>query len=126
MNRPRVLLADDHRLVAEGLRSLLAEEFELVGVVEDGRAMVAAAKDLRPDVIVTDISMPHLNGAQVISHLRKQGEFAKVPILAITAYGHYAASQSIRAGADRTMIKPLEANLLISSINEMLGQSKAA
>src|SRR5262245_31423006 len=65
--RPRVLLADDHRLVAEGLKRLLAEEFELVGVVEDGRAMVAAAKNLRPDVIVADIAMPHLNGIDAVA-----------------------------------------------------------
>ena len=58
MKRPRVLLADDHRLVAEGLKSLLEEEFELLGVVEDGRDLVESAKRLRPDVIVADISMP--------------------------------------------------------------------
>ena len=58
MNRLRVLLADDHRIVAEGLRRLLEAEFELVGVVEDGRAMLAAAKKLNPDVIISDITMP--------------------------------------------------------------------
>jgi DNA-binding NarL/FixJ family response regulator len=62
MSRPRVLLADDHRIVTEGLKSLLDEEFDVVGVVEDGFAMVAAALRLMPDVIVADISMPRLNG----------------------------------------------------------------
>ncbi len=61
MSRVRVLLADDHRIVAEGLKSLLVAEFDLIGVVEDGRAMVEAAKGLKPDVIVADIMMPHLN-----------------------------------------------------------------
>ena len=58
VSRVRVLLADDHRMLAEGLKSLLAVEFDLVGVVEDGRAMVEAAKTLKPDVIVADITMP--------------------------------------------------------------------
>src|SRR5262245_29960329 len=61
MSRPRVLLADDHRMVAEGLKSLLADDFDLVGVVENGHALVAAARKLRPDVIVADITMPQLN-----------------------------------------------------------------
>jgi DNA-binding NarL/FixJ family response regulator len=61
LNRPRVLLADDHRMVSEGLKGLLTDKFELVGVVEDGRALVTAAKKLRPDVIVADITMPHLS-----------------------------------------------------------------
>ncbi len=60
--RPRVLLADDHRIVAEGLKSLLSPAYELLDVVEDGRALIAAVKKLRPDVIVADITMPHLNG----------------------------------------------------------------
>src|SRR5580700_1381371 len=58
----RVLLADDHAVVAEGLESLLKKSFDLVGVVHDGHALVDAAEKLRPDVIVTDISMPGLNG----------------------------------------------------------------
>lgn len=67
MSRPRVLLADDHRMVAEGVKSLLEEEFELVAVVEDGRELVETARRLRPDVIVADITMPHLNpGVRVV------------------------------------------------------------
>ncbi|MCK5504746.1 MAG: response regulator, partial [Thermodesulfovibrionia bacterium] len=58
MNRPRVLLADDHKIVLEGLKNLLEPEFELVGAVEDGRALLDAASNLHPEVIVTDISMP--------------------------------------------------------------------
>ena len=62
MNRARVLLADDHAIVAEGLASLLQDEFELVGTVSDGRALVEAADAIRPDVIVTDVGMPCLDG----------------------------------------------------------------
>src|SRR5438105_2419155 len=71
VSRPRVLLADDHRVVSEGLKRLLADDFELVGMVEDGRALVAAAKKLQPDVIVADIAMPHLNGIEAMAWLKK-------------------------------------------------------
>src|SRR5262249_32370738 len=80
-NRPRVLLADDHRMVAEGLKGVLADEFEVVGVVEDGRAMVAAANKLQPDVIVADISMPHLNGIDALPRLKKDNPDIKVVFL---------------------------------------------
>jgi DNA-binding NarL/FixJ family response regulator len=69
--KPRILLADDHRMVAEGLKSLLEEEFELAGIVEDGRAMVKAARELRPDVIVADISMPLLNGIDALAQIKQ-------------------------------------------------------
>jgi DNA-binding NarL/FixJ family response regulator len=58
MTLPRVLLADDHTIVADGLRSLLNQHFDLVGTVRDGEALVEAARRLRPDIIVSDISMP--------------------------------------------------------------------
>jgi DNA-binding NarL/FixJ family response regulator len=62
MKKPRVLLADDHKMFLSGLRSLLDADFEIVGAVEDGRALVATAETLQPDVLVVDISMPLLNG----------------------------------------------------------------
>ena len=68
MPKTTVLLADDHTVVAAGLEALLKDSFELVGVVHDGRALLEAAEDLRPDVIVTDISMPLLNGLDAIRH----------------------------------------------------------
>lgn len=96
--KPRVLLADDHRMVAEGLKSLLTEEFELVGIVEDGRAMVKAARDLKPDVIVADISMPHLNGIEALVQLRQIDPKVRVVFLTMhrdTAY----ARRALQAGA---------------------------
>src|SRR5437763_5991331 len=72
VSRPRVLLADDHRVVSEGLRVILEADFEIVGVVEEGRALVGAAKKLQPDVIVADISMPHLNGIEAMIQVRRE------------------------------------------------------
>jgi DNA-binding NarL/FixJ family response regulator len=73
VTRVRVLLADDHRIVADGLKRLLEPEFELLSVVEDGRALLAAAKALKPDVIVSDISMPELNGVEALEEEEESG-----------------------------------------------------
>ena len=100
MKRPRVLLADDHKIIVEGLRTLLQSEFELVGTVEDGRAMVAAAKELKPDVIVADISMPLLNGIEAARQLKKANVEAKIIFLTMHPDVTYATrarpSKSLR------------------------------
>ena len=71
MNRPRVLLADDHTLLLQGITKLLESEVELVGTVEDGNALLAAAEKLKPDVILLDISMPLLNGMGAARQVKK-------------------------------------------------------
>ena len=81
MNKPRVLLADDHPILADGLRTLLEPEFEVVDVVGDGRELVAAAKKHRPDVIVADVTMPSLNGIEAAIQLRDAGVASKVVFL---------------------------------------------
>ena len=73
MNRVRVLLADDHAIVVEGLRRVLEPEFQVVGVVADGLALVKAAGDIRPDVIVADVSTPLLNGIEAVRQIRAAG-----------------------------------------------------
>jgi len=74
-------MADDHTLVLEGIRKLLENEFELVGTVEDGRALLRAAEQLRPDVILLDISMPLLNGIEACRQLVKLTPKARVIFL---------------------------------------------
>lgn len=102
--RPRVLLADDHLMVAEALKSLLAPEFDLVGVVEDGRALIEAAKTLRPDVIVADITMPHLNGIDALVHLRQHGN--RVPVVFLTMHRDASfARRALDAGASGFVLK---------------------
>lgn len=104
MKRARVLLADDHRLVAEGLKSLLEEEFELLGVVEDGRELVEAAKRLRPDVIVADISMPHLNGIDALALLKRDNPEVRVVFLTMHKEAGYAR-RALAAGASGYVLK---------------------
>src|SRR5262245_4700799 len=81
MNRPKLLLADDHTMVAEAMKSLLKDEFEVVGAVFDGHALIEAALRLSPDVILVDISMPVLNGFDAVRQMRKRSVTAKVVFL---------------------------------------------
>jgi Response regulator containing a CheY-like receiver domain and an HTH DNA-binding domain len=71
MNKPRLLLADDHTMVLEGFRRLLEPDYELVGAVEDGEALVKLAQETKPDLILLDISMPLLNGIEAARQIRK-------------------------------------------------------
>src|SRR5438105_15002368 len=89
MSKARILLADDHQILAEGLRGLLEPEFEVVGVVADGRELVAAAKKHRPDAIVADISMPGLNGIDAALQLREAGMAARVVFLTMHRHVPY-------------------------------------
>ena len=104
MTKPRILLADDHRMVTEGLKFLLTEEFELVGIVEDGRAMVAAARKLRPEVIVADISMPQLNGLDALATLKRDNPDVRVVFLTMHRDAAYAR-RALEAGASGFVLK---------------------
>jgi DNA-binding NarL/FixJ family response regulator len=119
MKRPRVLLADDHRVVAEGLRSLLEPHFEVLGIVADGRELVAAAKTLDPDVVVLDISMPSLNGIDAARQLRAANSRAKVVFLTMHREVTYAA-RALEAGASGFVLKHSAASELVTAIRESL------
>jgi DNA-binding NarL/FixJ family response regulator len=102
--RPRVLIADDHLLVAEGIKSLLAADFDLVGVVGDGHTMVEAAAKLCPDIIVADVTMPHLNGIDALVQLRREGN--RVPVVFLTMHRDVAfARRALEAGASGFVLK---------------------
>src|SRR3954453_6015323 len=98
MRRPTVLLADDHQILAQGLRGLLEPEFELVGIVSDGRELVAAAIRLRPAVIVADISMPSLNGIDAVAQIRQAEASCRVVFLTMQRDFSYAR-RAMEAGA---------------------------
>ena len=119
MSNPRVLIADDHRILAEGVRGLLEPEFEVVGIMDDGRELVEAAKQLQPDVIVADISMPSLNGIEAAVQLRDSGVTSKVVFL--TQHREVAyARRAIEAGAAGYVLKHSVATELVTAIHEAL------
>jgi DNA-binding NarL/FixJ family response regulator len=119
MKRARVLLADDHRIVAEGLRGLLEPEFELVGIVEDGRALLDSIEKLRPDVVVVDISMPLLNGIEAVRRLKKKNKDIAVVFLTMHLDVTYAAS-AFEAGASGYVLKHSAPSELIAAISSAL------
>lgn len=115
MSRPRVLLADDHKIVAQGLKSLLSADFDLVGVVADGPAMVEAATTLRPDVIVADVTMPLLNGIDALGTLRQRGLDAPIVFLTMHNEPGYAR-RALRAGAAGYVLKLAAPEELVQAI----------
>ncbi len=119
MNSTKVLLADDHVIVAQGLELLLKDSFNLVGTVRDGRALLEAAARLKPDVIIADISMPLLNGLDAVRQLKSDGIEAKVIILTMHADPHLAAD-AFRAGASAFVLKNSAGEELIQAIHEIL------
>ena len=117
--RPRVLLADDHLMVAEALKSLLTPEFDLVGVVEDGRALVETAATLRPDVIVADVTMPHLNGIDALIRLRQGGD--RTPVVFLTMHRDVSfARRALDAGASGFVLKHSAPAELVTAIRAAL------
>jgi len=119
MKRARLLLADDHTLVVEGFRRLLEPEFELAGAVEDGRALVAAAQKLKPDVVLLDISMPLLNGIDAARQLKKIMPEIKLIFLTMHADPAYV-TEAFRVGASGYLLKRSAASELVNAIREVL------
>jgi DNA-binding NarL/FixJ family response regulator len=119
MKKARILLADDHRMLAEALKRLLEDHFEPVGIVEDGRALLAAADELRPDVIVADISMPLLNGIEAVRQIKKTQREVKIVFLTMHPDVAYAAS-AFEAGASGYVLKHSAPTELITAINSVL------
>ena len=117
--KPRLLLADDHTLLLEGIRLLLQPEFDLVGSVEDGQALLAAAKRLKPDVILLDISMPLLNGIDAARKLRKDLPSARLIFVTMHADSDYVA-EAFRAGAMGYILKRAAASELTLAIRAVL------
>ena len=119
MSMPRVLIADDHKIVVEGLKKLLSPEFEIAGAVEDGRELVKAAEELRPDVIVADISMPGLNGIEAVRQIKKVHKEIKVVFLTMHPDVAYAAS-AFKAGASGYVLKHSAPDELVTAIRAAL------
>src|SRR5437588_10939348 len=104
MKRPRVLLADDHRLLREAFAKLLEPNCDVVGAVADGRALVTAARELRPDIVVLDIAMPLLNGLDAARQLRRVMPHVKVIFLTVSEDPDLAA-EALRIGASGYLLK---------------------
>ena len=119
LKRPTVLLADDHEIVVEGLRRVLDADFDVIGVVSDGLALLADVKRLGPDVIVVDVSMPRLNGIEAARQIRKSGLTTKLVFLSMHPDVIYV-SEAFRAGGSAYVLKSSAGIEIVRAVREVL------
>ena len=115
----RVILADDHILMLDALRNLLEPEFEVVGTFADGRALVEAAPQLKPDVIVLDIGMPLMNGLSAGQRLKRLMPVVKLIYLTMNQDQDMAA-EAFRLGASGYLLKHSAASELVDAIRQVV------
>ena len=117
--KPRVLLADDHTFVIEGFKKLLEDHCDVVGAVEDGRALIESTLNLRPDIVILDISMPRLNGIEAAKKLKKQIPEAKLIFVTMHADLAYV-NAAFRAGASGYLLKRSAATELMQAVQSVM------
>ncbi len=118
-SRSRVLIADDHKLVAELCQKLLETEFDVVGIVADGRAVVRAAEELKPDLVVLDIAMPVLNGFDAGRQIKYAQPDVKLVYLTMNPDEEWAA-EAFRCGASGYLLKTCAACDLVNTVRDVL------
>lgn len=119
MQKTRLLIADDHNLVADACKNLLEPEFEVVGIVNDGRALLRAAVELRPDVVIVDIGMPLLNGLDAGEQVKKAMPAVKLVYVTMNLNAEVAA-EAFRRGASGYLPKNAAAAELITAVRDVL------
>jgi len=123
MGKTRILLADDHTLVAEAIQRLLEPEFEVVGVVADGRSLVREACALKPDVVLVDLNMPLLNGLDASEQLKAANPGMKIIVLTMNEDAEIAA-QTMRTWASGYLLKKSAGSELVKAVREVLRGGK--
>ncbi|KAA3611851.1 MAG: DNA-binding response regulator [Planctomycetota bacterium] len=119
MKRFRLILADDHRIFAEGLERILAEHYELIDLVHDGKSLLQAVDSLNPDLVIADVSMPGMNGIDCVRHLGKT--HPELKILLLTMHEDLSlASAALRAGASGYVLKHTGARGVLQAVEEVL------
>jgi DNA-binding NarL/FixJ family response regulator len=119
MTRTRILLADDHTMIAAGLQKLLEPHYDVVGSVEDGRALLKAAAQLKPDVVLLDIAMPWLNGLDAARELKKTLPAVKLIFLTMNADPDIA-SEALRIGASAYLLKTSQPSELLQAFHDVI------
>jgi DNA-binding NarL/FixJ family response regulator len=119
MNRPTVLIADDHLAFTEGIVRILQDHFDVVGAVGDGNSLLDAAERLEPDVIVSDISMPALSGLDGLRQLKAHHAGSKVIFLTMHADPRLAA-EALRLGAKGFVLKQSSGDEVVKAIHTVL------
>ncbi|HEV7489746.1 MAG TPA: response regulator transcription factor [Rhodanobacteraceae bacterium] len=116
---PRLVIADDHCMVAEGIERILVEDFELLAVAGDGDALLSAVRRLKPDLVISDISMPGQSGLDVLKELRAEG--SSIPFIFLTMHAEPAlAAAAMRAGANGYVLKYAAGKDLMTAVRQVL------
>lgn len=123
MAKARVLLADDHTLVAEAFKRLLEPEFEVVGTVGDGRALLRVASELKPDVVLVDLNMPLLNGLDASEQLKQLLPRTKIIVLTMNEDAEIA-HETMRTWASGYLLKKSAGSELLKAVREVLNGAK--
>ena len=119
MSRPTVLLADDHAIAVEGLRRILEPDYEVVGEAANGRALLTAAEQLQPDVIVVDVSMPLLNGIEAVRQIRKTDPKVKIVFISMHPDLVYI-TEALQAGGSAYVLKSSAGNDIVVAVRDAL------
>ena len=119
MTKPRILLADDHALLLGAFQRLLESEYDIVGAVTDGRAVVDAAAALRPDVIILDVGMPRMSGLEAAKLIRASLPNVKLVFLTMNPDSEVAA-EAFRLGASGYLVKTSAVSELLHALREVL------
>jgi len=119
--RYRIVIAEDHTILREGLRSLLSSNpnFEIVGEAEDGREAIRCVEKLKPNLILTDLSMPRMNGMEAIKEIKRESPETKVLVLTVHKAEEYILA-AFRAGADGYLLKDSTHVELVMAVNKVL------
>ena len=119
MKKIRILLADDHVLVADALKSLLEPAYDVVGIVGDGRALLEVAERLKPDLILVDVGMPQLNGLDATRQIKRLQPSVKVMVVTMNEDSTLVA-EAFRAGASGYLLKHSASQELLQAIQEVV------
>ena len=120
--KSRIVIAEDHTILREGLRSLLSSspEFEIVGEAKDGREAIGCVEKFKPDLILTDLSMPRMNGMEAIKEIKRQSPETKILVLTVHKTEEYILA-TLQAGADGYLLKDSTHAELLMAVKHVLG-----
>ena len=118
MNKTKVLIAEDNPDSQGLLRLILESEGFIVTAAPDGEKAIEILREIKPDILVTDLLLPTVSGGDLIRHVRRTAELAKIPIVVISAYGDYA-EDALAVGANVVLKKPLDSDLLVDTLKQL-------
>lgn len=119
MGKTKILIAEDNPDSQQLLQMILESEGFIVTTASDGEKAIDILREIKPDILVTDLLLPTVSGGDLIRHVRSTAELAQMPIVVISAYGDSYESDALAAGANVVLKKPLDSDVLVSAIKRL-------